>query len=219
MSEGFNTGEVVEFNRVGGHSRSHRKTAVDSGFVVHEKYTIVDIEPRDWDSLLSFKEIPGWWSSAMFSSQNIGMTRVWIETHTTVISDYEYEDVSEYGSWSREASYNVFGAHLRYNDLSTLEEFAVPNKYAKAGSEVYVLWVEYSTGDSFGTSTGNGEIMWVFGSETNAEEAKKLILREQDKVTIKFVDELGHEIGLSNPAWGYFEDLLAVHITKLVLND
>lgn len=89
----------------------------------------------------------------------------------------------------------------------------------KSGDLVYVLWCVYSTGDSFGHSYGNSEILMVYKDPTMAKTALDIWLQaERDKpendymyaVLTPFTDTVS--VKVSNPGAGYFEDLTDVRL-------
>ena len=86
--------------------------------------------------------------------------------------DYDYEESDEeYGEWSSETTNNITGAvkvkENEYFDLEVNDNFL--NK------EVYLLYILYSSGDSYGNSTGNIEYLDVFENYDKALEVKKII--------------------------------------------
>lgn len=83
------------------------------------------------------------------------------------------------------------------------------------GNEYYLVWVEYSTGDSFGSSGGRIEIVDLFISEHKARHCAAII--EATKAdTFSFVRENGKTCHQNSPWYGYFEYLQDVHVDKLI---
>ena len=210
-------GTVVIFTANGGYDSG--VLAQERGFVIGNRYTVKAIHVGGWSTSVEFEEIGGSWNSVMFRDVVPGMTPVWIHSESIKVSEFREEE--DYGSWSREIDYRVHGASLQSyhadHEYHSSEEFSVPDRYAVVGGEVYVLWFTYSTGDSFGRSTGDGELMWVFGSEELARAAEQFIKKNPHSDSIEFLGEMGEVLKLSNPTSGYFEDLMDTHITKLVL--
>lgn len=134
----------------------------------------------------------------------------------------QYAD-EEYGEWSESYFFGIEGASIgakrhELNSFIQEEQFDVCFSVAP-GDTVWTLWISYDTGNSFGRSTGHGEVLWVFKDASVAKTA----LREWEISTkkshdhVRFVDEDSNSITLSNPASGYFEQCTGVYLTELVL--
>lgn len=94
------------------------------------------------------------------------------------------------------------------------------NMDLELGKTYFLVWVTYSSGDSFGHSTGNPEFIMVFDNINDAERLRNEIeiqyrttkLGEYDKWSLDF-DGLPIYCG----AWlGYFDSLEGVHIDTVV---
>lgn len=140
-------------------------------------------------------------------------------------SEYSNE---QFGSWS--VSYDNTFQHIRkkkgneeYPDIVSSIDFA-------PGDQVYVVWLEYSTGDSFGHSyRGRVEPIAVFNNYKDAESLKKLIEKPEFKendldkgiyiqlITFESLDGQTLDIGAS-PWTGYFETLEEVHIEPTTMH-
>lgn len=70
----------------------------------------------------------------------------------------------------------------------------------KSGDTVYVLYMIYSEGDSFGRSDGNGEVLWCFKSEELANKAKRNVDENYNSYTIEAVGDDGKVIMLTKTA-------------------
>lgn len=101
------------------------------------------------------------------------------------------------------------------------EKFGL-NVDLKAGDPAFVLTMIYSSGDSFGTSRGNGEVLWVFKDAATALAARDKWMQQcrsgEYVESVEFNDEIGNKIRLSNPAAGYFENMSDVIITTMLVN-
>ena len=96
------------------------------------------------------------------------------------------------------------------------------------GEPVFVLSMTYRSGDSFGSSTGNMDVIWVFKDAKVAAKAKSIwqkccdgndpTLGFDDRYSVKFPKETGDVITLCNPAAGYFERLEYLDLTTFLLN-
>ncbi len=141
--------------------------------------------------------------------------------------DYDYEESDEeYGEWSSETTNNITGAvkvkENEYFDLEVNDNFL--NK------EVYLLYILYSSGDSYGNSTGNIEYLDVFENYDKALEVKKIIeddYKEKPTYTFEpggmdlfYTKENGNVAKIPTCVYkGYFEDLEAVVIQKITIKD
>ena len=132
-----------------------------------------------------------------------------------------------YGAWSADHTFTVEGVSTQPSKRYSSETFEVDFE-AQAGDTIYVLSLTYSTSDSFGSSTGNGEIVWVFKDLLVAREAK---LRWEHACNVHNRDwrndgkqqsctfrvDGGRYVKLANVAYGYFEHLesLELHTFQL----
>lgn len=91
------------------------------------------------------------------------------------------------------------------------------------GDSAFVVWAEWSTGDSFGRGERNSvEAIAMFKDIKSALDLKNKILvhnqGKEDKYHFKCLD--GQEIKLGYAAWkGYFETLEDVNVTPVVVNN
>lgn len=150
-------------------------------------------------------------------------TTLFVRYSSYLVSSHTSEE--EYGSWHSTSDFNVRGVGLTSNYLSN-EMFTVGTKVDYA-DVVYVLWMVYSTGDSFGSSEGNGEILWVFKDNVladrayqlwkSAQEAKQDRNNNQSYSSIEFEVDGGERVRLNNPAWGYFEHVTSLELTMFLV--
>lgn len=126
-----------------------------------------------------------------------------------------YHSGEDYGEWSESNDFSLSGVKLSKNDYEYSEAFTLPQE-VKEGDRVYVLWMTYSTGDSFGNADGLGEIIWVFPTEELAIAAKKL-WEGSEKYSIDFDIGEGHSKTLSNVAYGYFENQDSIDISSFIV--
>lgn len=116
-----------------------------------------------------------------------------------------------YGDWSESYSSSVTGAYRIGDDAQApyeSETFLVPDD----ATEVFVVYMIYSTGDSFGNADGKIDIIHCTVSEEAADKLAKMITENPDEYTIKFTDDFDREISLYNPGAGYFERISYVGI-------
>ena len=90
------------------------------------------------------------------------------------------------------------------------ESFIIPDD----SETVYVVYMLYSEGDSFGNSTGNIDIIHATVSEESAHQLAQKIRDDEQSYTIKFVDDFGREISISNNGAGYFNRLECVNVER-----
>ena len=137
------------------------------------------------------------------------------------ICTHSYRSPEQWGDWSEEYDFNVRGVSLSSRDRWNEEKFNLDID-VKAGEPVFVLYMTYSTGDTFGRATGRGEVLWVFKDPDTAKEALRIWKEENDKrdpeYSVKFEDDVGRVIQLSNPASGYFENLGYLDLQTFLVN-
>lgn len=125
-----------------------------------------------------------------------------------------------YGYWHQSYS-NTFQSISKggtYPDVVSTHDL---NK----GDKAFVVWVEYSHGDSFGHSDrGNVEVVGVFTDKAIAEELKAALIDYEkhkpgkqwdDRYRFHFKTSDGQEFNYGFVPWsGYFEHLDDVHIQE-----
>jgi hypothetical protein len=87
----------------------------------------------------------------------------------------------------------------------------------KVGDTVYVVWYEYTTGDSFGSDSGKFEFVAAYTTEELAEKCKQKILDHDGGFSMTITLEDGEEFSMHCPWVGYFERLEGVHINKAII--
>ncbi len=125
-----------------------------------------------------------------------------------------FREKKEYGSWCELNQFNVDHIYLDDDDPNFVTSFD-----ALVGDKVFLLVMEYSHGDSFGTSSGNGEVLYVFKDEKVAKEAYKVWRDNIEEYSIKFLNDAGDTITLSNPAAGYFENCEELDILTFTIEE
>jgi hypothetical protein len=129
---------------------------------------------------------------------------------------YEEHEEAEYGSWCSEWS-NEFQYIKRYGENEIKHQVFHSDLKLKPGAEVFLVWAEYSTGDSFGNaSRGSVEIIEIFSSK---EEAKDIVDRLYRHTEYSFTGETlsGRPVSLYCPWHGYFEHLDDIHIEHAIV--
>ena len=132
-----------------------------------------------------------------------------------------YHSGEQYGDWRESYSFGVdgvsFTSHGQWNEdvLGCLVD-------VKAGEPVFVLYMTYDTGDTFGHADGKGEVIWVFKDAALAMKAKQQWQEENDKrdpeFSIRFEVDGGEFVTQSNPAAGYFENVGYIDVSTFLVN-
>jgi hypothetical protein len=140
--------------------------------------------------------------------------------------DNGYHEVDRYGSddydysWSTTHDYVyrcAFVADNGYSDVSLFPGEQEP----KIGDNIHVVYVCYSTGDSFGQDTGIHEHLWAFTDYSKADELALAICEDSRK---KPDYDYNHEplsfegVSINPNNWkGYFERFEKCDIETLLL--
>lgn len=129
----------------------------------------------------------------------------------SVCVHFHCED-KEYGSWIQkyETSINeisLIQCDYEYESVVSLHDF-------KIGDSCFLVWIEYSDGDSFGTKTGCYDLQYLAKTREEAEEYVKVIQ--------KMIDDEKHRIDINgiplmNPCYDYFVVLEKIHIDKFII--
>lgn len=149
-----------------------------------------------------------------------------LEANTTPMFGYTVNITSEchestrsgkrFGSWSE--SWGQTLDNLVTKAPSGQHPDIVSSLDIPPGSNALVVWVIYSTGDSFGRSEGGQtEVLGIFLDMNSAVELKKHIestdSRESGVNPIKFTTSDGQTFSIDYAPWaGYFESLDSVKI-------
>lgn len=139
-------------------------------------------------------------------------SKVYVET--LEISYESYHSGEQYGDWGESKGFDVTKVSLTQEFCDECFDLGEP---VVAGDKVHVVYVVYDTGDSFGRSTGNGELVWVFKDEELARKAVSEIEKNSEKYSIKI--DLGENRSMtwSNPGAGYFENITLVKYETFVV--
>jgi hypothetical protein len=134
------------------------------------------------------------------------------------ICTHSYREDRDWGHWEETYMNNLESVSLDKDRAYYSESVPVDFEVAK-GDIVYVLWAEYSTGDSFGRGVRNAtDIVHVFKDENKAWDAYRLLMDvgEKDR-SGKFVSDTGKEVPYYCPWLGYFEELDALHVDTAIV--
>jgi hypothetical protein len=112
----------------------------------------------------------------------------------------------QYGSWSEQYSSSITNVRRISDDEDRpyrSDVFAVP----EGTDKVYVVYMIYSTGDSFGRREGNIDVIHCTAREDAAHALADKITKNADEYSIEFVDDFDRPIKISNRGAGYFESI------------
>ena len=120
----------------------------------------------------------------------------------------------QYSSWYKEYK-NTFQSISRTREAPDVVSSLVLN----AGDACFLVWAEYSDGDSFGNSVRSGvEAFGVFRSYMAANELKDFLEKVDEEQWYEKALELltsdGQEFSISIPWADYFSELNEVHVTE-----
>jgi hypothetical protein len=126
-------------------------------------------------------------------------------------TDSEYSN-EEWGSWSEDWS-NEFRSIRRSNPVTDYPDAVAIEDFAP-GEQVYVVWAEWSRGDSFGWANHGGvDALGVFRTWEQAEGLEKLA---RAATGYERVEYLGLKYGFGD-FHGYFESLDDIHIESALM--
>ena len=133
-----------------------------------------------------------------------------VEINSTCTESYRSDE--EWGDWSSDNS-NYFKQVTKtdaYPDITSSLDI-------KEGELCFVVWAEWSSGDSFGTAyDGNTEALAIFTDVKSAKEFQEKVLNSEE-YSVKFTTPDGQVHNVRCPWTGYFEELTEIHIEQTVL--
>lgn len=137
---------------------------------------------------------------------------------TNLSSNYSDE---QFGDWSRESSWELKGISKTKDHPDIVSSLDV-----KPGEQVFVVWVQWGSGDSFGFHHGaEAEGLAIFRDEAAARDFSGKVRRLKDegrnscsfKIKIQATD--GQLVEVYAGWLGYFERLEAVNVKKCVMGN
>lgn len=137
--------------------------------------------------------------------KNPNTQELFVEFSETCSRDYHSEE--QWGEWEtiKHPSFEKISRNKELLKRWSFDSFKVSDEVFNA-PHLYVVWVEYGSGDTFGRSEGNYEIAAI----TEIPEEALAIQKSIEKG--KFDDDHPKSV-CSYPSWtGYFESLTAVHV-------
>lgn len=135
--------------------------------------------------------------------------------------DYSHQEEHGDGpwdySWEESRSIDLQRVSLTQDKKMYPDDtFTIPGE-VKAGDRVYVLYMTYSWGDSFGWGEGMLEVLWVFTNENTCREAMRQIEENAKSYSVPVTLENGEKQVLHNPGSGYFERLESVDYESFIV--
>ena len=145
------------------------------------------------------------------------MSMVYVQHRELCIESERGE--GRHADWSRTNEFIVEGVTLDTKNRWGYDAIQIAPAVLE-GDRIWVLWVTYRSGDSFGSETGKGEIIWAFTDPKVADNALVALEKRGGKVnSFDFVDEDGEELHLSNPANDYFSRVEGFHLQAFTVGE
>jgi hypothetical protein len=144
---------------------------------------------------------------------------VWVKVKS--YKTHDHWDGEPYGDWSTTHEYG--GAEVK---LTGMGEFGYSSNSVEVGFEpkadqvVWAVIVEYSSGDTFGHSSGNTTVVGVYDDGVVASIVKGMI-EDDYKNNYDSYQELkveGHPDIYTYTWKGYFESLENIHVERVHIN-
>jgi hypothetical protein len=123
-----------------------------------------------------------------------------------------------YGPWE-ETWENTLGNVYKSDRLIWNTERVDVDYEPKVGDIVYVLWVEYSSGNSFGRGVRNyTDMIHVFKDNDKAWEAYRLLKDSEDhNYSVTYETDTGKQVPYYRPWLGYFDQLDEIHVEERIV--
>lgn len=125
----------------------------------------------------------------------------------------------EYGDWYCHNDYSY--EYAKISSCSGDVGLFPGEKEPEIGNYIYLVIVSYSSGDSFGHSSGNHIMLWAFTDEKKADELSELIILDNEtssEFDHEFKPLVFYDVPISTNDWkGYFENLEGCQVVKLEL--
>lgn len=128
-----------------------------------------------------------------------------------------YHSGEKYGDWRKSYDCSVTCVRVLGEDEKSGfhgETFLLPDDTTTA----YVVYMIYGSGNSFGHSDGNIDILHCTASSEKAHALAKMITENPNEFSIKFIDDFDREISIYNNGAGYFEHIDYVEVLSFDLN-
>lgn len=142
--------------------------------------------------------------------------------------DYGGRDVNEYGEdvfdyeWSEHHSYDYQGVRIVKEGYSDVDLFPGETE-VEPGDEIFVVYVSYDSGDSFGREYGRRVHLWAFSDRKRAYRLAEAITEDaREKPDYDFDhNPLEFEgVPISVNEWkGYFESFICADVERLIVRN
>lgn len=142
------------------------------------------------------------------------IAKLYVEINNPIVS--QYDEAVQWGSWSRQSAY--YGLKVYAYDYSdgyaNYRSSLEVDFEAKPGMIVYPVVVSYSSGDSFGLSSGDVTLVGIFDNPEAAWKLEQAIINANPREYSITVDGKEYQ----TYAWtGYFENLERVIVETEVV--
>jgi len=131
---------------------------------------------------------------------------------------HSHRENKKYGDWEERHESSVTAAYRIADDENVpygSESFLISDD----AEYVYVIYMIYDTGDSFGRSYGKIDILHATASEANADALAKQVSENPSEYTIKFNDDFERDISIYNSGSGYFERIQYVGVESFAIGN
>jgi hypothetical protein len=141
---------------------------------------------------------------------------------TIYLNYYSYNYVTEAAdptdSWDRDnTDTDNTLTSVNFSNVNNGQSLAIPFT-PKGGKDIYIVWAEYSTGDSFGHDGGQFEVIDAFSSYKKAKACEQSVYgKNSDEQHMEWIRENGVACKTNCPWYGYFENLETIHISKMTV--
>jgi hypothetical protein len=129
-----------------------------------------------------------------------------------------YRSGEDYGDWSESNDFDLgTGVAIEKGDgRDHRREYFKVGFDAKCGDLVHLVVLRYSSGDSFGSASGLGEVLWIFKDSELAYKALRQVEQKNDEATsYEFETEGGTKKSVGNPVYDYFSNVQDVDVVTL----
>ena len=129
--------------------------------------------------------------------------------------DDSYQSPEQWGEWHSSHT-NTFSSiskdNSEYPDVVSTEDI-------KDGQNCFVIWAEWSSGDSFGHGDrSNVEALAVFSQSKDAFDMKNALKKPMDGYSYDFTASTGQNFHSDFAGWsGYFESLDDIHVSPTIM--
>jgi hypothetical protein len=144
---------------------------------------------------------------------------VWVSLESRTVRDYSEE--GPYGSWSTDFQYEGLEVKLVGQGQIGWSSSIIETSFeAKVGQVVFAVIVVYSSGDSFGSSSGNTDVAGVYNTAETAYKVRSLIMYDNENNQRDFdYLKIEGEPDIYPGTWkGYFESLDSVRIETVLIS-